>query len=61
MLKFFLGLLVVANSGLIAYNAGFLGAAGVTGREPARIKNQLNAERMRIEPVAVISPATSRY
>ncbi|MES2831959.1 MAG: SPOR domain-containing protein [Pseudomonadota bacterium] len=59
MLKFFLGFLLVANAGLIVYNVGYLGSGSGGGREPGRLKNQLNAERIRIERPGVALPATS--
>ncbi len=47
-LKFGLGLLVLANCSLYAYNAGYLGADSTVGREPARVANQLNAPSIRL-------------
>ena len=47
MLKLFIGLLLLVNLGLYGYNAGYLGKGSVEGREPARVTNQLNADRIR--------------
>ena len=47
-LKFNLGLLVLANFGLCAYNAGYLGADNTAGREPARLADQRNAQSIRL-------------
>ena len=55
MLKFLLGFLLLANGVMQAYNAGLLGDASPTGREPARMANQLNVQRMRLEPVSPMS------
>lgn len=47
-LNFGLGLLLLANCSLYACNAGYLGADGTAGREPARVANQLNAPSIRL-------------
>ena len=51
MLKLFIGLLLLVNLGLYGYNAGYLGNNNLEGREPARVTNQINADRLRrVEP-----------
>ena len=47
MLKLFIGLLLLVNLGLYGYNAGYLGANNLEGREPARVNNQINTDRLR--------------
>lgn len=47
-LKVGIGLLVLANCGLWAYNAGYLGADSTAGREPARVADQRNAQSIRL-------------
>ncbi|SNS17866.1 Sporulation related domain-containing protein [Noviherbaspirillum humi] len=47
MLKFFFWILLIANAGLLAYQQGWLGSAAEK-REPARLNNQLNADRIRL-------------
>lgn len=49
MLKFILAILIVANGGLFAYNTGVLGEDQDPSHEPARTKNQLNADRILLE------------
>jgi hypothetical protein len=48
MLKFFVGFLLLTNVALFAYNAGYLGAGNTEGREPARLRNQLNPQLIHI-------------
>jgi hypothetical protein len=52
MLKFFFWLLVLANAGMFAYQRGAFDAFLSTGHEPARMGNQLNADKVRVLPVA---------
>lgn len=60
MLKFILAFLVLANGTLYAYHAGFLGAATADGREPARLANQLEAQRIvLVVPTAATPSAAS--
>ena len=47
-MKFSLGLLVAANCGLLAYNAGYLGADSTAGREPERLTDQRNVQSIRL-------------
>ncbi len=53
MLKLLVGLLVVGNIMLYAFNGGYLGAGSTEGREPARSLNGPDAQRIRL-----IDPAT---
>lgn len=50
MLKFFFWILLLANAGLLAYQQGMLAALLPSGHEPARIGNQLNADKIRLIP-----------
>lgn len=56
MLKLFIGLLLLIDMGLYGYNAGYLGNGTREGREPGRVTNQFNADRIRrVEPNASVS------
>jgi hypothetical protein len=46
VLKFVFWALLAANALLLAYGQGYLGQAGETGREPARLNQQLAPERL---------------
>ncbi len=60
MLKFAFWSLLALNAVLLAYSQGVLGHAGGNEHEPARIKNQLNADKLRLVPApAPSAPATS--
>ncbi len=50
MLKFFFWVLLLANAGLFAYQQGYFEALMPSGREPARISQQLNADKIRLVP-----------
>ncbi len=52
MLKFFLACLVAGNGLLFAYHQGYLEALLPSGREPARVTNQLNASKIKLIPPA---------
>jgi hypothetical protein len=52
MLKFFFWLLLLANGGLLAYQRGAFDAFVSSGHEPARMSNQVNADKVRVVPVA---------
>lgn len=56
MLKFFFWILLFANAGLLAYQQGALDSLLPNGREPARIANQLNADKIRLIPPAEAKP-----
>ena len=60
MLKLFIGLLLLVNLGLYGYNAGLLGNGSLEGREPARMTNQINADRIRrVDPAPTAAPASA--
>ncbi|HZW11736.1 MAG TPA: SPOR domain-containing protein [Noviherbaspirillum sp.] len=52
MLKFFFWILLMANAALFAYQQGALDSLLPSGREPARIANQLNADKVRVIPAS---------
>ncbi|HJV74609.1 MAG TPA: SPOR domain-containing protein [Noviherbaspirillum sp.] len=68
MLKFFFWILLLANAGLLAYQQGALDTLLPNGREPARIANQLNADKIRLissaeakpEPAPAAEPPTAQ-
>ena len=58
MLKFFFWILLLGNAALFAYQQGHFDAFLSTGREPARMKDQLNADKVRlVPPPATPAPA----
>lgn len=48
MLKFLFWILLLANGGLLAYQQGYFDALLPSGREPARMKSQINADKVRL-------------
>ncbi|MEN3367553.1 MAG: hypothetical protein V7606_4827 [Burkholderiales bacterium] len=56
MLKFFFWILLLANAGLFMYRQGDTMS---DGREPARMSNQLNADKVKLMPAAQGSAASS--
>lgn len=52
MLKFIFWTLLLANAALFAYGQGYLGSFKTAEREPARMKNQLAADRIVLVPAA---------
>ncbi|RZI43399.1 SPOR domain-containing protein [Herbaspirillum sp. HC18] len=50
MLKFFFWILLLANAGLLAYKQGYFDAMFPNNREPARMKEQLNADKVKLVP-----------
>lgn len=48
MLKFIFWLLLIANGVLWAYGSGHFGTSDDSARQPARMSNQLNAERLKL-------------
>jgi hypothetical protein len=50
MLKFFFWILLLSNAGLLAYQQGYFDALLPSGREPARMKEQLNADKIKLIP-----------
>ncbi len=57
MLKFFFWILLLANAGLFAYQQGYFAVLLPSGREPARMDNQLNADKIRLVPPPPPVPA----
>lgn len=52
MLKFFFWFLLCINGVLFAYGRGYLGNFKGNEREPARMKGQVNADKLRLVPAA---------
>lgn len=50
MLKFFFWILLLSNAGLLAYQQGYFDAMLPSGREPARMKEQINADKIKLIP-----------
>ena len=48
MLKILFGLLLVINGGLLAYQQGYLDTLSPPSREPSRLTQQLNAEKLQL-------------
>lgn len=48
MLKFFFWLLLLANAALFAYQRGYLESVLPSGREPARLARQFNADKIKL-------------
>jgi hypothetical protein len=48
MLKFFFWILLLVNAGLFSYQQGHLDTLMPSGREPTRISNQLNADKVKL-------------
>lgn len=59
MLKFFFWVLLLANGGLFAYQRGAFDAFVSSGHEPARMSNQMNADKVKVVPVAGRTAATT--
>lgn len=57
MLKFFFCILLLANGALLAYQQGYFETLFPSGREPARIKNQINADKLKLEKPPEAEPA----
>ena len=56
MLKLIFWFLLCLNGLLFAYSQGLLGNDNRNEREPARVKNQLNADKLRLLPAPVARP-----
>lgn len=56
MLKLLFWLLLGANGLLYGYGQGYFGRSGALEREPARLANQLNADKLRLLPSAPPPP-----
>ncbi|GIZ50748.1 SPOR domain-containing protein [Noviherbaspirillum aridicola] len=50
MLKVLFAVLLLANAGLFAWQRGHLDSLIPSGREPARVANQLNADKVKLVP-----------
>jgi len=61
MLKIFFWALLAANAALFGYQQGYLETLWPSGREPARMRNQLNADKLRLsnEPGAKAAATTA--
>jgi hypothetical protein len=59
MLKSFFSSLLLANAGLLAYHAGFFDPVLSSSREPARMANQLNPEKIKLLPAPVAAPSAT--
>ena len=56
MLKLIFWFLLCLNGLLFAYSQGLLGNGNGNEREPARVKNQLNADKLRLVPAPIARP-----
>jgi hypothetical protein len=59
VLKFIFWLLLAVNGALYAYGQGYLGHFSGNEREPARLKNQLNASQLSLMPATKAEAAVS--
>ncbi|WP_151447949.1 SPOR domain-containing protein [Lacisediminimonas profundi] len=70
MLKFVFACLLLVNGGLLAFQLGWFDALVPSGHEPQRIRNQINADKLRVlspaqvaatsaVPAASLTPASS--
>jgi len=50
MLKIFFWILLLGNAGLFAYQQGYFDVFLPSGREPSRMKQQINADKFRLVP-----------
>lgn len=55
MLKFFFWILLLANAVLLAFQQGYLEFWLPSGREPARMNNQFNADKIKLIPPNAVS------
>jgi hypothetical protein len=58
-MKFFFWILLLANAGLFAYRQGYLETMMPSSREPARMANQLNADKVKLVPAVDAGAATA--
>jgi hypothetical protein len=54
MLKFFIWTLLAVNLGLFAYQQGYLNSLFPDGREPARMAQQVNADKITLLPASAV-------
>ncbi|GAB2865910.1 hypothetical protein GCM10027277_38400 [Pseudoduganella ginsengisoli] len=59
MLKFIFWSLLAVNAGLYAYGQGYLGHFSGSEREPARLQNQLNGDKLVVIPAAKAEAAVA--
>lgn len=59
MLKFFFWILVLGNAGLFTYQQGYFDAFVSSGHEPARMKDQLNADKIKLIPAPPPTPVAA--
>lgn len=59
MLKFVFACLLLVNGGLLAFQLGWFDALVPSGHEPQRLRNQINADKLRVlsPPQAAAAPA----
>jgi hypothetical protein len=57
MLKFFFWVLLLANAALFAYRDGYLDTMLPSGREPGRMSDQLNADKIKLIPASAAADA----
>jgi hypothetical protein len=57
MLRFLFWILLLANAALFAYQRGYLESLLPSGREPSRMSEQLNADKIRLLPPEAAAPA----
>ena len=57
MLKFLFWILLATNAALFAYGRGYLGNFKGNEREPARMKNQVNGDKLKLVPAAQATAA----
>ena len=55
MLKTLFWLLLLINGGLFALHRGYLGGLIADGREPQRMANQLQADKVRLLPASALA------
>ncbi len=60
MLKILLGLLIMINAGLFAYQQGYLDILSPSNREPTRLTQQLNADKLKLISSALIKGAEAK-
>ncbi|MFC7298492.1 SPOR domain-containing protein [Herminiimonas aquatilis] len=60
MLKILFGLLLVINGGLLAYQQGYLDTLSPPSREPSRLTQQLNAEKLQLLSTPVQTDADAK-
>jgi hypothetical protein len=59
MLKFFFWILLLANGALLVYQQGYFDALLPSAREPARMREQFNADKIKLIPEPAPAPEAS--